>query len=209
MSIKEKEHIFVSYSRRDDAVMRRIVTFLRGKGFGVWVDNEELIPGTPIWEVEIEKAIRNSGAIVALLSPNSNSSVWVRREISFAEEYQKRIFPVMVSGNQKTALMLRLITNQYVDCRGEKEDEGIMLLASALGSYLQYVPKNKQTIITKEFTKKEQKKEPIQTKKTSQSSTLKNRGSWIYLSVFIIIICICVFGSWWIWENGDALFGLA
>ena len=30
-------HVFMSYSRRDDAVMRRIVMFLRQQGINVWV----------------------------------------------------------------------------------------------------------------------------------------------------------------------------
>ena len=51
--------VFMSYSRKDEAVMRRIVTFLRKRGIEVWVDNENLVPGTPLWEVEIEKAIKS------------------------------------------------------------------------------------------------------------------------------------------------------
>ena len=39
------DYVFMSYSRRDDAVMRRIVAFLREQGIKVWVDNEKLIPG--------------------------------------------------------------------------------------------------------------------------------------------------------------------
>ena len=69
--------------------MRRVAEFLRKKGINVWVDNEKLVPGTPSWEVKIEKGIRTAEAVVVLLSPDSNASVWVRREISFAERYHK------------------------------------------------------------------------------------------------------------------------
>ena len=63
------KHVFMSYSRRDEAVMQRVATFLRAQGINVWVDNEKLVPGTPIWEVEIEKAIKNAAAVVIILSP--------------------------------------------------------------------------------------------------------------------------------------------
>jgi hypothetical protein len=105
------KHVFMSYSRRDEAVMRRVVTFLREQSINVWVDNEKLVPGTPIWEVEIEKAIIGAGAVLVLLSPDSNISVWVRREISFAEQYSKRIFPLLVAGDEFTSIMLRLVTS--------------------------------------------------------------------------------------------------
>jgi hypothetical protein len=59
-------HVFMSYSRRDEETMRRIVTFLRNQGIKVWVDNEKLIPGTPIWEEEIEKAIKGRNRISRL-----------------------------------------------------------------------------------------------------------------------------------------------
>jgi hypothetical protein len=34
--------------------MERVLKHLRKEGIKVWVDNEELIPGTPIWERETE-----------------------------------------------------------------------------------------------------------------------------------------------------------
>ena len=134
--IPSPKHVFMSYSRKDETVMRRVTEFLRRQGINVWVDNEKLVPGTPIWEVEIEKAIRASGAVVVLLSPDSNTSVWVRREISFAEQYSKRIFPLLVAGDEFTSIMLRLVTNQYVDIR-QNEELGLNSLYTALSFYLE------------------------------------------------------------------------
>ena len=86
-------HVFMSYSRRDEAVMRRVAMFLRNQGINVWVDNEKLVPGTPIWEVEIEKAIKAASAIIVILSPDSKNSEWVRREISLADNIAHAFFP--------------------------------------------------------------------------------------------------------------------
>ncbi len=116
--------------------MRRIVTFLRNQGIKVWVDNEKLVPGTPIWEAEIEKAIKTANAVIVILSPDLKASVWVRREISYAERYNKRIFPVLVRGDENSSITLRLITSQYVDIR-ENEGAGLGYLCVTLIAYLE------------------------------------------------------------------------
>jgi hypothetical protein len=124
----------MSYSRRDKAVMRRITAFLRKQGINVWVDNEKLVPGTPIWEVEIEKAIKSASAIIVILSPDSKNSEWVRREISLADQYRTRIFPVLVRGDEESSITIRLITRQYIDIR-QNEDTGLDSLAFELSRY--------------------------------------------------------------------------
>lgn len=126
--------IFISYSRRDDAAMRRIAFFLRDQNFKVWVDNEKLVPGTPIWEAEIEKAISSAMAVIVVLSPASKGSEWVRREIAYAEQYEKRVFPVLVDGDPDSAIPIRLITRQYVDFRPD-EDAGLESLRTSLNHY--------------------------------------------------------------------------
>jgi hypothetical protein len=133
----------MSYSRRDEAVMRRIAAFLRERGITVWVDNEKLVPGTPIWEVEIEKAIKSASAVIVILSPDSKSSEWVRREISFADQYHTRIFPVLVRGDEESSITLRLITRQYVDIR-QNQDVGLSSMSTELSRYLKELDAQEQ-----------------------------------------------------------------
>jgi hypothetical protein len=135
MPYPSTRHVFMSYSRRDEAVMRRVVAFLRRQGINVWLDNEKLVPGTPIWEEEIEKAIKLAGAIVVIMSPDSKKSEWVRREISLAEQYNQRVFPILINGNEDSAITIRLITKQFIDLR-KNEDAGLESLATNLNSYL-------------------------------------------------------------------------
>jgi TolB protein len=110
-------HFFLSYSREDAALQSRIVAELRGRGINIWVDIEHLIPGSPAWEREIERSIRGAAGIIVLLSPDSNNSEWVRREISFAEQNEKRIFPVLIRGEEDDSIPLRLSSHQRVDLR--------------------------------------------------------------------------------------------
>jgi hypothetical protein len=164
-------HVFISYSRRDEMVMWRVVKFLRRQGINVWVDNEELIPGTPIWEEEIEKAIKAASAVVAVMSPDSKDSEWVRREISLADQNRKRIFPVLVQGDEDTSITLRLITRQYIDLR-ENEGAGLTSLHNALFEYL-----NELSAQLKEKEREEKEKSAVKTatKKdaTKESSNLE------------------------------------
>lgn len=128
------EPIFISYSRRDDEVMRRVAFHLRDQGFKVWVDNEKLIPGTPAWEDAIEKAINSAFAVVVVLSPDSKNSEWVRREITYADQFNKRVFPVLVKGSEEESLPLRLVTRQFVDLRKD-EGAGLKALVDAIIFY--------------------------------------------------------------------------
>jgi hypothetical protein len=127
-------HVFMSYSRIDEEVMRRITTFLRNQGIKVWVDNENLVPGTPIWEEEIENAINGAFAIVVVLSPDAKGSEWVRREITYADQYEKRVFPVLVNSDEDSSIPIRLITRQFVDIRSN-EEVGLNSLSAAIAFY--------------------------------------------------------------------------
>lgn len=128
-------HVFISYSRRDEVFMQRVVACLRQKGINVWVDNEKLVPGTPIWEREIEKAIDTAFAVVVVLSPDAKESIWVLNELTLADEYKKRVFPVLVRGDKRDAIPFRLITRQFVDLQ-TNEEKGLESLSAALAIYI-------------------------------------------------------------------------
>src|SRR6266498_5898044 len=131
MASTSAPYFFMIYSREDVGLQQRNVTELSGRGINVWVDIENLIPGSPAWEREIERAIRGATGSIVLLSPNANNSEWVRREISFAEENEKSIFPVLIHGDEDDSIPLRLSDHQRVDLR-RNFDGGLDELANAL-----------------------------------------------------------------------------
>lgn len=128
-------YFFMSYSREDASQQHRVAVELRERGINVWVDTENLIPGSPAWEREIERSIRGSAGLIVLLSPNSNNSEWVRRELSFAEQNSKRIFPVLIHGDEDDSVPLRLASHQRVDVR-RNMNKGMDELANALKDHL-------------------------------------------------------------------------
>ncbi|HSG41651.1 MAG TPA: toll/interleukin-1 receptor domain-containing protein, partial [Anaerolineales bacterium] len=135
MSLPANPYFFVSYSREDTVKQRQVVKELRERGLNIWVDIENLTPGTPTWEREIEKAIRGAMGIIVLLSPESNNSEWVRREISFGEQHRKRIFPALIEGEEHASMPLRLANHQRVDLR-TKFEAGLDELALAIKEYI-------------------------------------------------------------------------
>ena len=133
--------IFISYSRVDSKAQQRLADALRKRGLSVWVDNEKLTPGNPAWEREIEKAILACSAVIAILSPEAKRSEWVRREVSFAEQHNKRIFPVLLRGDESSTMTLRMINHQFIDLR-QNEKEGVETLYNTISDYLELVKNN-------------------------------------------------------------------
>ncbi len=129
-----EKHVFISYSRKDTDLMKKLCTELKSIGLKYWTD-ESLTPGTPQWELEIERAIQDAGCLTVLLSPDANDSEWVRREIAFADTFDVRIFPLLVRGDDRTAIPARLITHQRVD--GTRDFvQGAKVLIAAIMEHL-------------------------------------------------------------------------
>jgi len=114
-------HVFVSYSRQDSRICARICDTLCGAGLVIWVDSAELQPGTPSWKSSIQKAIDGCGCMVVLLSPNAKESRWVQSELDYAEIQEKRIYPVLVRGNKRTAAPFGYTLAQWVDVQEDYE----------------------------------------------------------------------------------------
>jgi hypothetical protein len=109
-------HIFLSYSRADTEMMRRVRNALVGEGLSVWTD-ENLLPGTPSWQAGIQQAIEKAWCVVVLLSPDAKKSDWIANELSYADMQDLAIFPVLIRGEEKESVLLSLINIQRIDVR--------------------------------------------------------------------------------------------
>lgn len=125
----QHKHLFLSYSRRNTAEMHQVRDHLRVKMFDVWTD-ESLTAGTPAWETAIANAIENSAALVVLLSPDAKQSEWVNREVSYADAQEIPILPVLIDGDDRTAIPFRLVSTQRIDARDEFEAAMQQLVAA-------------------------------------------------------------------------------
>lgn len=134
MQPSPQHHVFLSYSRRDLAMMQRVRDTLRAGGLDVWTD-DNLEPGTPSWQDAIQTALESSKSIVVILSPDSKQSEWVKRELNYASTFDLRIFPVLASGSDKESIPLLLVGAQYVDLR-KAVDQGLEQLRRAVHQFV-------------------------------------------------------------------------
>lgn len=87
--------IFISYSPDDKEQKDEITSILENNGYIVWDEEKETHPGTDRPQ-EIEKPIRNSKAVLVLLTRKSLTSRWVNEEIAYALSLQKNIYPLLL-----------------------------------------------------------------------------------------------------------------
>ena len=111
--------------------MRQVLAILRTAGFSVWTD-AGLEPGTQSWQDAIAAALDQVQAVVVLLSPHASQSDWVKNEISFAKRRKKRILPVLIAGDDESAVPISLINFQWIDGRASLEQAVTQSLLPAL-----------------------------------------------------------------------------
>jgi hypothetical protein len=113
--------IFLSYSRKDHRLMTAVKMALIGAGLTVWTD-EELEPGTPVWQRSILSEIKAASCMVVLLSPAAKDSDWVMAETSRARLVGINIVPVIVDGEgPDDFLPLGFENVNWIDIRRRRE----------------------------------------------------------------------------------------
>ena len=91
------KQVFLSYSRADEPAARQILSHLEDAGFEVWYPDRDLLPGAN-WAESMDKALKNSDAMVVLLSPQYSQSNQ-RHEVEYAltsERFSGRLIPVLL-----------------------------------------------------------------------------------------------------------------
>lgn len=90
--------IFVSYSRKDSAIVNRFVNRFEMENMSVWVDREGIESGDAFKQV-IVKAIKESSILVFFSSKDSNASPWTAKEIGLAVNHGKPVIPVKIDNS--------------------------------------------------------------------------------------------------------------
>ena len=130
--------VFISHAHTDDPFVNKVAAGLEEVGLEVWDATREILPGDN-WADKIAQALRESEAMVVLLTPDALRSGWVRWEIEYAlgkQGYRKRLIPVLVGdpeelNKEEIPWILRRL---HVIDMGEyaEEEEGINQIARAL-----------------------------------------------------------------------------
>lgn len=109
-------HIFISYSKLNWSYARSLADRLLTEGYDVWID-DRIDYGEDWWRT-IVRAIRACSAIVVVMTPESDASRWVQREVTLADQLEKPAYPLLLGGdllNSENWTMF--VRTQYVDVR--------------------------------------------------------------------------------------------
>lgn len=90
--------VFISYSRKDTAMIAPICAILNDLSIKYWIDINGVYSGDN-YKDTICKAIKTAKLVVFLSSANSNASHNVAKEISLADEFRKTIIPVRLDNS--------------------------------------------------------------------------------------------------------------
>ena len=91
----KKYDVFISYSRKDKAIVDEIRQLLDANSITYWLDTEKIRMGS-LFMGDIVDAIEKSDLVLFISSVNSNASHNVAKEISIADKFKKTILPVRI-----------------------------------------------------------------------------------------------------------------
>jgi hypothetical protein len=111
------KRVFISHSRHDDAIGKRLCAALESHGIACWYSSRpsDLEPGVE-WDDSIVAALDNSIAVVLLFSASANASKWVKRELTMAERRDVPVYPLRIEDIWPTGGMeAHLVSVQWTD----------------------------------------------------------------------------------------------
>jgi TIR domain len=131
--------VFISYSSKDRKLAWRIADALRNADFQVW-DDTQIFPGDN-WAEIIANELRESDAMVILLTPNSVDSPYINAEVGYAlgeQGYKGRVIPVLAAPSEeisqlevKIPWILKKFGIIYIS-NLEQDEEGLRNITQAL-----------------------------------------------------------------------------
>ena len=144
--------VFISHSSKDDEFVSRLREALEDSELIVWADSRNLRGGAKL-APEIEQAIEDARQVLAVISPNTVNSPWVRREIQKALEVERRrkdegyrVVPLLMPGIEPSALAL-WFDEEPVGVRVEDKPGGLSeALPHILAALGERLPEDRQPI---------------------------------------------------------------
>lgn len=131
--------IFISYSRKDAAFVRRLHEALAAQDRKTWVDWEG-IPPSADWIREIEAAVDAAEAFVFVLSPDAAASPVCLRELAHAVAQNKRLLPLVWRDIDAAAAPAALARLNWVWFREQDHfDTAVATLLQAVDTDLDWV----------------------------------------------------------------------
>ncbi len=94
-----KKDIFISYSRKDIAIVEQIEMYLENEGFSCWRDKDDIDGGVDFVKRIIE-GIKSTRMVLYIASRNSYASEYTSNEIQFALEKRCKVLPYVIDDSR-------------------------------------------------------------------------------------------------------------
>jgi hypothetical protein len=117
---RDKSKVFLAYSNKDADWASRLYGALRASGVDAWFDRAEIRPGDE-WQGALDEALRNSGTMVYILTPNSVADPWTLFELGAAIAGEKRIIPVVAEEFDRRATPPFIGRYQFLEAGSPEE----------------------------------------------------------------------------------------
>lgn len=95
MPQSSKYDIYLSYSRQDREYADQLYKALSKFGCKVFYDFSDLTTAANFAN-SLFDAILDSKVFVVIYSESTSNSTWIKREVEFASQEEKRIFPILI-----------------------------------------------------------------------------------------------------------------
>ena len=115
-SSSEQTDVFISYSRTDGDIARKLNESLQIAGKTTWFDQESIASGAD-FQQEIYGGIQNADNIVFILSPESILSPYCADEVEYAQKLGKRFITLLYREINPTDQPAALAAVQWIDFR--------------------------------------------------------------------------------------------
>ncbi|HEY9602254.1 MAG TPA: TIR domain-containing protein, partial [Allocoleopsis sp.] len=123
--------VFISYADADRETMEKIRRSLRRESITVWTNTTDIQTGEA-FEEAIQRGIEQADNVVYLLSPESVTSYFARKELEYALSLNKRIIPVLVRELSSELIPNALRDLQYIDLTDNVQEDDYLLDESEL-----------------------------------------------------------------------------
>lgn len=152
-----KYDVFISYSRKDSAIVKFVANKLRSEGLSVWIDEDGIESGD-LFKKVITTAIENSACLLFFSSESSNNSAWTAKEIGIAIYEKIPVIPVILDdAKYNPEIKFDLVNLDFVDMRAEQfREKSIARIVKSIKKFHQNTDNETSVLNTFDETEKGQ-----------------------------------------------------
>lgn len=139
--------MFISYSRRDGALVARLVEALEARGKDVWVDVGG-IRDAEVFPAALRMAVEQSDGFLFVISPESVASRYCEQEVTHALELNKRIVPLLYRAVPDDALPEGIRVRNWIPIGDDGDfDQGVARAVDALDTDLAWAKQHTRWLV--------------------------------------------------------------